>query len=162
MANILPWLLVFRADIIPWTMSKSVEKEVVGKCVIFQHPCSDLHFPGAWGNTKNPYPLRNRIFPNLATAGNPGMTRPAASRFQGHDSCLGGNYVISQWVWVLAMISSSWYGTFSYTGLTFSCLFHILHGGSDVVMWYEWGDAHALQFEEARYGCYESFYQLTF
>ncbi len=33
---------------------------------------SDLHSHGSWNECKNPYPLRNRIIPNEASAGAPG------------------------------------------------------------------------------------------
>ena len=63
---------------------------------------SDHQFHGSLNKSKNPYPLRNHIISNEATAGAPGTIQPVASWFQGPDSCLIGNYVISQWVWVFA------------------------------------------------------------
>ena len=68
---------------------------------------SDPYFRGSLDKSKNPYPLRNRIIPNEATAGTPETTQPAASWFLGPDSCLVGNYAICQWVWALAINSSS-------------------------------------------------------
>ncbi len=62
------------------------------------HPC------GPWDKSTNPYPSRNRIIPTLATTGAPGTTQPAASWFLGPDGCFVGNYVISQRVWVLAIL----------------------------------------------------------
>ena len=44
---------------------------------------SDPHFYGSWDKSKNPYPLRNCIIPNSATAGDPGTIQPAAEMFLG-------------------------------------------------------------------------------
>ena len=60
----------------------------------------DPHSYGLRNKSKNPYPLRYRIIPDLATARAPGTMKSTALLFLGHDSCLIGNYAISQWVWV--------------------------------------------------------------
>ena len=70
---------------------------------------SDPHAHGSWDIHKNPYPLRNCIIPNLATVGAPGTKRPVASWFPGPDSFLIGNYVISQWAWLLAILTFGHY-----------------------------------------------------
>ena len=74
-------------------MLKSVEKDGVGNCMISH---------GSWDKSKNPYPLRNCFIPK-ATVKGPGTTQPVASWFLVSDCCLFENYVISQWVWVLAI-----------------------------------------------------------
>ncbi len=79
-------------------MSKSVEKGDVGKCAP-----RDPHSYGSWHKSKNAYPLRNNIIPNEATARAPETIWPVASWCLGSDSCLVGNNVIFQWVWVLAI-----------------------------------------------------------
>ncbi len=101
-----------------------------------------------WDKCKNPYPLRNCITCNEATARAPGTTRSVVSWCLGSKSHVVGNYVISEWVWVLAInhvhiwtrhwyllyhrkaaglgtISSGWPGhvyqyTFSFTSKSFS------------------------------------------
>ena len=62
------------------------------------------HYYGSWDETKNIYTLRHCAISNLATARAPETTQPVAFRFMGPDSCLTGNYVISQWVQVLGIM----------------------------------------------------------
>ena len=67
----------------------------------------DPHFDGSWDKSKNLYPLRNCIIPNLATMDGPRTTRPQAAWFLVPDGCLIGDYnAVSQWRWVLAIIIS--------------------------------------------------------
>ena len=68
---------------------------------------SDSHSNGSWDESKKPYPLRNCTIPNSATVGAPRPTQPAASWLLDPDGCLIGNQVISQWLWILAMIHQS-------------------------------------------------------
>ena len=72
--------------------------------VLMLYPMTSVEISGCWEmcNAQWP-PLRNRIIPNLTTAGAWWTTRPVASCFLGRNGCLVGNYVISQRVWVLAI-----------------------------------------------------------
>ena len=82
------------------SVKTSGEKGVLGIALFLntQQPS----FP--WDKSKNPYLSRNSVIPKEATAGAPETRRPVASWFQGPDGCLIGNYAISQWVWVLAIL----------------------------------------------------------
>ena len=83
-------------------VSKSVEKQAVGNCMIFntQRPS----FPWVLDKSKNAYLSRNHIIPDEAAVKGPGPTQSVASWFLDPDSCLIGNHVISQWEWVLAIM----------------------------------------------------------
>ena len=68
---------------------------------------NDPHSHMSWDKCENPYPLRNCMIPNSATAGAPRTTWPVALWLLGPDSCLVWNHAISQWVWALATILPS-------------------------------------------------------
>ena len=76
----------------------------VGNCAISQHPAIPIP-NGSWDKSKNPYPLTNHIIPNLTTVEGAGITQPVASWFLDPNAGLVRNYAISQWVWVLAIMS---------------------------------------------------------
>ena len=57
--------------VIPWPLSKSVEKWAVGNCVISQHPAT----PIPMGHRKKARSYRESWIPNLATTEAPGTTR---------------------------------------------------------------------------------------
>ncbi len=59
----------------------------------------------SWDKSRSPCSLRIHIIPNLVTIQGPGTTRPVALRFCALNNCLIGNYVISQLICVLAMLS---------------------------------------------------------
>ena len=71
----------------------------------------NVHFPNTqWpqslrslDKSKNQGPLRNCIIPNSAITRAPGTIQSEATCFLGPDGCLVANYVISQWVLVLAI-----------------------------------------------------------
>ena len=65
---------------------------------------SDHHSQGSWDKSKNPYPLRNHIIPDLTTGVAPTTTWPAALWLLCPISCLVGNYAMSQWEWILAIV----------------------------------------------------------
>ena len=56
-------------------------------------------------NSKNPYPLRNRLIANEATARADKPWRCTPSGSLGPSGCWFGNYTISLWVWVHVFIS---------------------------------------------------------
>ena len=82
--------------------------EIIGERGCWEMPNfptpSDPHSHRSADKNKNPYPLRNCKIPNLATTGAPGTTHSAASWFLDPDSFGVGNYVIFQWVRVLAIL----------------------------------------------------------
>ena len=91
-------------DIIPWPVSKTCGERGCWEMHNVPAP-SDPHSHGSWDKNKNPYQLRNHIIPNKTSARVPGTIRPAASWFLSPNSWLVGNYAISQWVSVLAIMS---------------------------------------------------------
>ena len=98
--NLLRWLVVEHLALSHDLCRNQWRKGVLGMCN-FSTP-SDPHSYGSCDKSMNPYPLRNHIYPNSATARAPESTWPAALWLLGPDSFLVGNYVISQ------CSSSSW------------------------------------------------------
>ncbi len=95
--RILPREYPMRVDqcFISRLVSNSVEKRGLGNCVIVPHTATLISM-GHGDKCKNPYPLRNHIILNLATARAPENIRPQATWLLGPDSYLIGNYAISQ------------------------------------------------------------------
>ena len=88
-----------------YPITSVVISEKRGRSELHDFPTpNDLHSLGSWDKSKNPYPLGNCIIPNSATAGAQGTTQPATSWLLDASGCLIGNYTISQWVWVIAII----------------------------------------------------------
>ncbi len=65
--------------------------------------CSDPYAHGSWDRSKNLYPLRNHIIPNMAAARVPRTTQLVASWFLDPNGCLIGSYAMFQLVWVLTI-----------------------------------------------------------
>ena len=60
-----------------YSMTQSLNHWRKGMLGNFPNP-SDPHSHGSWDKSKNLYPSRNSIFPNLTTGRAPGLTQPAA------------------------------------------------------------------------------------
>ena len=88
-----------------WTPSVPLNKNIhwsVANTTIVHRPLSHDQCQNQWRTGVLTLPTPSHA--HSATAGAPGTTRPQALWFMGPNSCLIGNFVISQWVCVLAII----------------------------------------------------------